>query len=434
MRIAVIGAGYVGLVTGTCLAETGNDVAIVDIDEERINALRAGECPIYEPGLDHLISRNLAEGRLHPTTSPASGVEGREVVFITVSTLSASDGGCDTSAIERVAREIGPHLIPEAIVVLKSTAPVGTTRLVGELIASTTDVPFHVAANPEFLKEGTAVDDFLKPDRVIVGAESDHAFSVLSEIYEPFLRTNNPLLCMDVASSELSKYAANAYLAMRISFVNELALLTEKLGADINAVRRGIGTDPRIGEEFLFPGPGYGGSCLPKDVAAIAHMGERAGLTLELAGASRRVNERQKQYVIERVRTALGGRPAGKRVALWGLSFKARTDDCRESPALTVIEALLADGAKIVAYDPEARARNLGDLAASITLVAHPYEAVAGAHALAVLTEWNEFREPDFARLKTLLAEPAIVDARNLYRCRRVEELGFRYFGIGGHR
>ncbi len=432
MRIAVIGAGYVGLVTGTCLAETGNDVAVADIDAAKIGALNRDECPIYEAGLGHLIQRNRRGERLSFTTDTAAAAKDRQVVFLCVSTPPLENGSCDTRNIEQAARSIGPHLSPGTVVTLKSTAPVGTTAKLREWTAA--KVPFQVASNPEFLKEGTAVNDFLKPDRIIVGAESPEVFELFDALYAPFVRTNKPILRMDPASSELSKYAANAYLAMRISFVNELALLTEKTGADVNAVRRGIGSDPRIGEGFLFPGPGYGGSCFPKDVLGYRELGRSAGIELELAEATHRVNERQKRYVVEKTIAALGGSAAGKRVAVWGLAFKAGTDDCRHSASLTVIEGLHGAGAGVTAYDPEARAKNLGETAKLVTLTEKPYDALKDADALVVLTEWNEFREPDFARMKSLMRQPVIVDARNLYRRARIEKLGFRYAGVGGHR
>ncbi|MCW5829543.1 MAG: UDP-glucose/GDP-mannose dehydrogenase family protein [Deltaproteobacteria bacterium] len=434
MRIAVIGAGYVGLVTGTCLAETGNDVVLVDTDPEKIKVLRRGECPIYEAGLERLIQRNVKGDRLAFTTDTASAVKGRQVVFICVSTPPGENGQCDTRNIESAARALAPALAANTIVALKSTAPVGTTAKIREWISAGTQTPFHVASNPEFLKEGTAVNDFLKPDRIIIGSDNPVVFETLEALYAPFVRTNKPILRMDIASSELSKYAANAYLAMRISYVNELALLTGRVGADISAVRRAIGSDPRIGEGFLFPGPGYGGSCFPKDVLAYRELGRSAGLTLELAEATHRVNERQKQYVLERTIEALGGQPKGKRAAIWGLSFKAGTDDCRDSASLTVIEGLHSAGVLVTGYDPEARERNLGDVARHVRLVQKPYDALEDADVLVILTEWNEFREPDFERMKSLLKSPVVVDGRNLYRKNRIESLGFRYFGIGGHR
>ncbi len=432
MRIAVVGAGYVGLVTGTCLAETGNDVVMVDIDEARIAALGRGECPIYEAGLDHLIQRNRKGERLSFTTDLKAAAN-RQIVFICVSTPPGPDGHCDTRHIEAVARGLGPIIAPGTIVTLKSTAPVGTTRKIQGWVAETAKVPFDVASNPEFLKEGTAVNDFLKPDRVIVGAESPGVFETFDALYAPFVRTNKPIHRMDIASSELSKYAANAYLAMRISFVNELALLTEKVGADINAVRRGIGSDPRIGEGFLFPGPGYGGSCFPKDVLAYRELGHDAGIQLELAEATHRVNERQKLHIVAKTVEALGGSAGGKRIAIWGLAFKAGTDDCRHAASITVIEGLHKLGAVITAYDPEAKAKNLGETAGLVTLVQKPYDAVKDADALVVLTEWNEFREPDFDRLLSLMRGRVIVDGRNLYRRKRMEGFGFRYTGVGGH-
>ncbi len=432
MRIAVVGAGYVGLVTGACLADTGNDVTLVDVSSERVAQVNRGECPIVEAGLDRLIERGVREDRLRATTDLAQGVRDRRAVFIAVSTQPQNDGSCDLSQVLDVAGKLGGALSAGTVVILKSTAPVGTTAEIGARVARGAEVPFHVASNPEFLKEGTAVSDFLKPDRIIVGAEDEQAFALLEDLYAPFVRTHKPILRMDPASAELSKYASNAYLAMRISFINELALLSEKVGADIESVRRGIGTDPRIGEGFLFPGPGYGGSCFPKDVLAYESMGKAVGLELELARATHRVNERQRRYVLEKTLHALGGDARNRRVALWGLSFKAGTDDCRESAAVFLIDALHERGARILAYDPEAGARNLGSRAALVTLVSQPYEALEGADVLVVLTEWGIFREPDFERMKKAMNGPVIVDARNLYRGERLASLGFRHYGIGG--
>ncbi len=434
MRIAIVGAGYVGLVTGACLAETGNEVCLVDSDPARVGDLRAGRCSVYEAGLDRLVERNVQAGRLRATGDLAEGVRGRKIVFLCLPTNPLPDGRCDTSVLLGTAGKLGPLIGPGTVVVVKSTAPVGTTEQVKEAIAKNSKAPFFAASNPEFLREGTAVTDFFKPDRIILGVDSEEAYETLSDLYQPFVRTNKPILKMDLASAELSKYAANAYLAMRVSFINEIALLTEKLGADIPSVRRGIGTDPRIGEGFLFPGPGYGGSCFPKDVTALRKMGRDAGLPLELIEATDRANERQKATVTQKIVQAAGGDVRGKKIALWGLTFKAETDDCRESVSIHVIEALHAQGALIRAYDPAVRAANLGASAAKVTLVPKLYDALDGAHVLAVLTEWNEFREPDFDEMLKRLAVPAIVDARNLYRRSRLEKLGFRYSGIGGQK
>ncbi|MEW6777284.1 MAG: UDP-glucose/GDP-mannose dehydrogenase family protein [Bdellovibrionota bacterium] len=434
MRIAIVGAGYVGLVTGACLAETGNDVCFVDTDPARVADLQVGRCSVYEAGLDRLVERNVRAERLHATSDLAEGVRGRKIVFLCLPTNPLPDGRCDTSILFETAAKLGPLIDPHTVLVVKSTAPVGTTQRVKEAVTKNSKVPFSAASNPEFLREGTAVTDFFKPDRIILGVDSEEAYETLFDLYQPFVRTNKPILRMDPASAELSKYAANAYLAMRISFINEIALLTEKLGADIPSVRRGIGTDPRIGEGFLFPGPGYGGSCFPKDVMALREMGREAGLPLQLIEATDRANERQKAAVVEKITRAVGGDVRGKKIALWGLAFKAGTDDCRESVSIHVIDSLHAQGAILHAYDPEARAANLGESASRVTLVPKPYEVLDGAHVLAVLTEWNEFREPDFDEIKKRLAAPAIVDARNLYRRSRLEKLGFRYSGIGGQK
>ena len=430
MRIGIVGTGYVGLVVGTCLAENGNTVICVDNDGTKIQALRGGEVPIYEPGLEEMISRNVAEERLSFSTDLSAAVRSSEILFVAVGTPQGEDGSADMTHVLKVAEEIGRSMNGYKIVVNKSTVPVGTARRVREVISHLTAHPFAVVSNPEFLKEGAAVDDFLKPDRVIVGTDDAHAEAVMRELYAPFVRTGNPVLVMDLASAELTKYAANAMLASRISFMNEIANLCDRVGADVGEVRKGIGTDSRIGSSFLFPGIGYGGSCFPKDVKALLLVGKEAGLALHVVEAVDRVNEAQRVLLVPRIEAHLGGL-AGKVIAVWGLAFKPRTDDLREAPALAVIQELLARGAAVRAYDPKAvpaARRLLGD---RVTFCQRSYEAVEGADALVLATEWNEFREPDFERVRTLMRRPAIFDGRNIYNPRHLRELGFHYEGIG---
>ncbi len=416
MRIGVVGTGYVGLVVGTCLAENGNAVVCVDNDQAKIAALCRGEVPIYEPGLEEMISRNVAEERLSFSTDLAAAVRASEILFIAVGTPQGEDGSADMTHVLKVAEEIGRAMNGHKIVVNKSTVPVGTARRVRDVISRLTSHPFAVVSNPEFLKEGAAVDDFLKPDRVIVGTDDPRAEAVMRELYAPFMRTGNPVLVMDLASAELTKYAANAMLASRISFMNEIANLCDRVGADVGEVRKGIGTDSRIGSSFLFPGIGYGGSCFPKDVKALLLIGKEAGLIMNVVGAVDRVNEAQRVVLVPRIEAHLGGLK-GKVVAVWGLAFKPRTDDLREAPALAVIEELLARGAAI-----------LGD---RVTFCPRSYEAVEGADALVLATEWNEFREPDFERVRLLMRHAAIFDGRNIYNPRHLRELGFHYEGVG---
>jgi UDPglucose 6-dehydrogenase len=430
LRIGVVGTGYVGLVVGTCLAENGNAVVCVDTDEGKIAALRRGEVPIYEPGLDEMISRNVAEERLSFSTDVAAAVRASEILFIAVGTPQGEDGSADMTHLLRVAEEIGRSMNGYKIVVNKSTVPVGTARRVRDVVSKLTAHPFSVVSNPEFLKEGAAVDDFLKPDRVVIGTDDPRAEAVMRELYAPFVRTGNPILVMDLASAELTKYAANAMLASRISFMNEIANLCDKVGADVGEVRKGIGTDSRIGSSFLFPGIGYGGSCFPKDVKALLLIGEHAGAPLQVVAAVDRVNEAQRVVLVPRIEAHLGGL-RGKVVAVWGLAFKPRTDDLREAPALAVIEALLARGAAVRAYDPKAvpaARRLLGD---RVTFCPRSYEAVEGADALVLATEWNEFREPDFPRVRSLMRHPAIFDGRNIYNPHHLREMGFYYEAIG---
>jgi UDPglucose 6-dehydrogenase len=431
MRVAVVGTGYVGLVVGACLAETGNDVVCADLDAAKIDGLRHNRLPIYEPGLEPLVVHNQRERRLEFTTDVGDAVERSDVVFIAVGTPPDEDGSADLRHVLDVARTIGQHMNRPKIVITKSTVPVGTAARVRAEIASHTTTPFHVGSNPEFLKEGAAVEDFMKPDRVVVGVDSAEAAAVLEELYAPFVRTGNPLIFMDIASAEMTKYAANAMLATRISFMNQIARLCDAVGADVSLVRKGIGTDRRIGPAFLFPGPGYGGSCFPKDVKALIRTGDEQGVPLEILKAAETANECQKRVLFEKLERHFDGRLRGARVAVWGLAFKAETDDVRESPALVLVEALLGAGATVRVHDPaalETARRHLGD---RVTYAAHAYEALEGAAALAVVTEWLEYRNPDFDRIKRLLTRPLIVDGRNLYDPDRLARLGFTYDSIG---
>ena len=430
MKIGVVGTGYVGLVVGACLADNGNTVVCVDIDEAKVAALRRGEVPIYEPGLEEMIVRNVAEERLRFTTDLAEAVRASDILFIAVGTPQDEDGAADTRHVLKVAEDIGRAMDAPKVVVVKSTVPVGTNARLRQAIGAVTKQPCSVVSNPEFLKEGAALDDFLKPDRVIVGTDDPRTEELMRELYEPFVRTGNPVLVMDPASAELTKYAANAMLATRISFMNEVANLCGRIGADVRQVRLGVGTDSRIGPSFLFPGVGYGGSCFPKDVKALASMGREAGCTLNVVEAVERTNEAQKTILVPRIEAHLGGL-RGKVVAVWGLAFKPRTDDMREAPALALIEALLERGATVQAYDPKALASARRALQDRVTLCAHGYDAVEGADALVVVTEWSEFREPDFPRIKSLMRRPAIFDGRNVYNPQVLRELGFHYEGIG---
>jgi UDPglucose 6-dehydrogenase len=430
LNIGVVGTGYVGLVVGACLAENGNTVVCVDNDEAKVAALKRGEIPIYEPGLAEMVPRNVAEDRLTFTTDLPGAVRVSDVIFIAVGTPQDEDGSADLRHVLEVARGIGRAMNGFKVVVNKSTVPVGTAAKVRETIAGLTKEPFAVVSNPEFLKEGVAVDDFLKPDRVVIGTDDPKVEELMRTLYEPFVRTGNPILVMDPASAELTKYAANAMLATRISFMNEIANYCDRVGADVRHVRLGMGTDSRIGSSFLFPGVGYGGSCFPKDVKALLRMGQEARTQLGVVQAVEEANERQKRILVPRISSHLGGLK-GKTVAVWGLAFKPRTDDMREAPALSLIEGLLEGGATVRAYDPKAGAVARRMLDERITLCAKSYEAVEGADALAVITEWSEFREPDFKRIKGLMRHPAIFDGRNIYPPNVLRELGFHYEGIG---
>lgn len=431
MRVAVIGTGYVGLVVGAGLAETGNDVICADIDEGKIERLRRGEIPIFEPGLDQLVERNLADGRLAFTTDVPEAVRASEVIFIAVGTPPDEDGSADLQHVLAVAGVIGRSMNGEKVVVTKSTVPVGTAARVRAVISEHTHHPVHVCSNPEFLKEGAAVDDFMKPDRVVVGVDSEHSRRVLEELYAPFVRTGNPILFMDVPSAEITKYAANAMLATRISFMNMVARLCDAVGADVGMVRQGVGSDERIGSSFLFAGCGYGGSCFPKDVKALIRTLNECGIDAGILESVERVNEGQKQLLLRAIDARFPDGLTGRRIAVWGLSFKPDTDDMREAPSLVVIEGLLARGAEVVAHDPEAVAIARGVFGDRISYAETNYEALAGADALVIITEWKQYRVPDFNRIRSLLRQPLVFDGRNLYSPARMRELGFEYASVG---
>ena len=431
MNISVVGTGYVGLVVGACLAETGNTVCCADIDAKKIDGLKKNVLPIYEPGLEPLVERNQREGRLSFTTTLQDAIASAEVLFIAVGTPPDEDGSADLKYVLQVASLVGRFMTREMVIVTKSTVPVGSAAKVAAEIAREAKFPFHICSNPEFLKEGTAVEDFMRPDRVVLGVESPRARQVMTEVYAPFVRTGKPILIMDIPSAEMTKYAANGMLATRISFMNEIANLCDKLGANVDAVRKGVGSDSRIGQSFLFPGPGYGGSCFPKDVKALVNMGAGCGVPLEVLAAVESANERQKRVLVQKVRDALGKELEGRRIALWGLAFKAGTDDMREAPALTLIEALLDEGVSICAHDPAAVDHARALLGNRIDYAETNYEALVGADALVVVTDWNEYRHPDFERVKRTLKQPVIVDGRNLYDVEKMRELGVRYHSIG---
>lgn len=432
MHVGVIGTGYVGLVTGACFAEMGNDVTLMDIDEAKITSLLEGEVPIYEPGLEQMVARNVAEKRLHFTTDLEATVDQSLIIFIAVGTPPDLEGNADLSQVFTVARNIGKAVKTYKIVVTKSTVPVGTTFKVRDLIAQETDQPFDVASNPEFLKEGNAIDDCMKPDRVVIGVNDVRAGEILKELYSPFVRTGKPILIMDVPSAEMTKYAANGLLATKISFINEISRLCETVGADIEMVRAGIGSDPRIGLQFLFAGIGYGGSCFPKDLDALVRTGREYNVHLKILEAVQDANRLQRKHFVQRIVNHYGGNSLeGKLFALWGLSFKPRTDDIREAPSLDVIQMLLEKGARVKAFDPvgmENAGRILGD---SIEYAPGNYECIHGADALIIVTEWNEFRHPDFEKMKELMVEPLIFDGRNLYDPAKMVQKGFTYYSVG---
>jgi UDPglucose 6-dehydrogenase len=431
MRIAVLGTGYVGLVAGAGFADFGNEVTCVDIDAEKIERLGRGILPIYEPGLEKLVEHNVEEKRLFFTTQIAEAIRGSEVVLIAVGTPPGADGSADLSQVLAAADSIGRAINSYTVVVTKSTVPVGTAEKVHGAMAKVTDQPFAVVSNPEFLKEGDAVADFMKPDRVVIGTSDERAREVMRQLYAPFVRTNDRVLFMDARSAELTKYASNAFLATRISFMNDMANLCERVGADVEMLRRGMGMDPRIGNKFLYPGVGYGGSCFPKDVRAAMATAREHGGELEILEAVHRVNERQKSVLADKILKHFGGNVRGKKIGVWGLAFKPGTDDIREAPALVVIDRLLAAGARISAHDPvahDAVKKQLGD---KIEYAELNYDAAEGASAVALLTEWHQFRRPNFQRLKQLMAEPVLFDGRNVWDADEVRSVGFTYYGIG---
>jgi UDPglucose 6-dehydrogenase len=430
MNISVIGTGNVGLEVGAGLAETGNDVVCADTDARKIEGLQQNRIPIYEPGLDTLVERNQQQGRLSFTTDVPAAIARADVVFIAVGTPPDEDGSADLRHVLDVADLVGRHMKRELVVVTKSTVPVGTAARVGEAVAKHATLSFHLCSNPEFLKEGAAVDDFMKPDRVVLGVDSDHARSVMAELYAPFVRTGKPIIFMDIPSAEMTKYAANAMLATRISFMNEIAALCERVGANVDLVRKGIGSDGRIGPSFLFPGPGYGGSCFPKDVKALVQTARQNQSDLRVLEAVEAANERQKGRLFEKLLDAAGD-VSGSRIAVWGLSFKPNTDDMRESPSLSLIESVLASGGVVVAHDPAALDEARRRLDDRICYAATNYEALADADALVIVTDWNEYRHPDFKRMFDALRRPIVIDGRNLYDPAKMASLGFTYRSIG---
>ena len=430
MKIAVVGTGYVGLVAGACFAENGNDVICVDKDESKVRMLRRGRMPIYEPGLGEMVERNTAEKRLTFTTQLARAVRQSSIIFIAVGTPQGEDGSADLQHVLAVARDIARAMNGYKVIVDKSTVPVGTAARVRDIVRRETTHPFSVVSNPEFLKQGAAIEDFLKPDRVVIGAEDPRSAELMKELYAPFTRTGAPVMVMDCASAELSKYAANALLATKISFMNEVANVCEAFGANVDEVRKAIGSDRRIGPSFLFPGVGYGGSCFPKDVKAILHFSAEKGYDFQILKAVEAVNHRQKERLVAKMASHFGDLK-GRTIALWGLAFKPRTDDMREAPAIAIIQRLLGEGAKVQAYDPEAARVARGLFGSTIQLAEKSYDALKGADALAIVTEWNEFREPDFPRMRKLMREAVVFDGRNLYSPDQMRAQGFTYFSIG---
>lgn len=431
MKIAIIGTGYVGLVTGTCFAETGNTVTCVDIDQQKVEKLKSGQITIYEPGLEKLFLRNQKEGRLHFTTSLKDAVDTAKVIFLALPTPPGEDGSADLKYVLGVAADLGKIITDYKVIVDKSTVPVGTADKVQAAIAQNATVPFDVVSNPEFLREGVAVDDFMKPDRVVIGTSSERAIAVMNDLYAPFVRQGNPILFMDEKSAELTKYAANSFLAVKISFMNEIARLCEKMGADVDMVRRGIGSDERIGKRFLFPGIGYGGSCFPKDVQALVHSSQQVNYNFRILEAVMDVNAEQKLYLIPKMLEFYGNNLAGKHFALWGLSFKPNTDDIREAPALYMIDKLIELGATVSAFDPEAVNNTREIFKDRIVFAENQYAALENADALIIATEWNEFRTPDFEQMISLLKDKVIFDGRNLFDLERMRAMGFHYESVG---
>ncbi|WP_066834333.1 UDP-glucose dehydrogenase family protein [Rufibacter ruber] len=438
MKIAVVGTGYVGLVTGTCFAEVGIDVTCIDVNVKKIEDLKQGVLPIYEPGLEEMVLRNVAKERLHFSTDLATAIKGCDAAFIAVGTPPGEDGSADLKYVLGVAREIGQHMNDYLVVVTKSTVPVGTAKKVKQAVTEELEkrqsaLKFDVASNPEFLKEGAAIDDFLKPDRIVIGVESEQAEEVMQKLYKPFLLNGHPIIFMDVPSAEMTKYAANSMLATKISFMNDIANLCEIMGADVNMVRRGIGSDTRIGNKFIYPGIGYGGSCFPKDVKALIKTASENGYTMQILQAVESVNENQKEVLFNKVIKHFGNELAGKTFALWGLSFKPKTDDMREAPSLVIIEKLLAEGASVKAYDPVAmkEAQHMIGENDRVTYAKDEYEALIDADALLIVTEWPEFRSPNFQVISKLLKNKVIIDGRNIYEAKEMQNLGFAYYGIG---
>ncbi len=431
MKITVVGTGYVGLVTGTCLAETGNAVTCVDIDEAKVNKLRNGKITIYEPGLEKLFERNLKEERLSFTTNLKQGIKEAEIVFLALPTPPGEDGSADLRYVLGVAEDLGNLLTDYKVIIDKSTVPVGTAEKVHEAISKNYKGDFDVVSNPEFLREGVAVDDFMKPDRIVIGTTSDRAKKLLEQLYAPYVRQGNPIIFMDERSAELTKYAANSFLATKISFMNEVAQLCERLGADVDMVRKGIGSDDRIGRRFLFPGIGYGGSCFPKDVKALVHSSWEVGYDFRILDAVMDVNERQKKHLVTKIKDFFKEDISGKHFAVWGLAFKPNTDDIRDAPALEIIDALLDGGATVTAFDPEAMDNVKKILGNKITFAESQYECLKGADALIIATEWNEFRTPDFLKIVSTLKRKVIFDGRNLFDTAAIKELGFYYECIG---
>ena len=430
MKITVVGTGYVGLVTGTCLAETGNHVCCVDIDERKVNKLRNGQITIYEPGLEKLFERNLKEERLSFTTNLKEGLEESEIVFLALPTPPGEDGSADLQYVLGVAEQIGKLITDYKIIIDKSTVPVGTAEKVHAAIARNYQGEFDVVSNPEFLREGVAVEDFMKPDRIVIGTTSERAQKVLTELYGPYVRQGNPIIFMDERSAELTKYAANAFLATKISFMNEIAQVCERVGADVDMVRKGIGSDERIGKRFLFPGIGYGGSCFPKDVKALMHSAREVKYEFEILNAVTEVNEKQKSHLVTKIRRYFGNLN-GKHFAVWGLAFKPNTDDIREAPALEIISALLNEGATVATFDPEAMENVRNIFGNKITFSETQYECLQDADALIIATEWNEFRTPDFEKIQSLMKDQVIFDGRNVFDVQTIEKKGFHYESIG---
>jgi len=431
MKITVVGTGYVGLVTGTCFAETGNQVYCVDIDQAKLDKLANGQITIYEPGLEKLFIRNLREGRLQFTRDLATGIKDAEIIFLALPTPPGEDGSADLKYVLGVAEDLGKIMTDYKVIVDKSTVPVGTAEKVHNAIKKNYGGEFDVVSNPEFLREGVAVDDFMKPDRVVVGTQSERARKLMNELYAPFVRSGNPVLFMDERSAELTKYAANSFLATKISFMNEIAQLCERLGADVDHVRKGIGSDDRIGKRFLFPGIGYGGSCFPKDVQALVKSSREVKYDFSILEAVMEVNARQKLHLIPKIKKFFDGSLKGRKIAVWGLAFKPNTDDIREAPAFEIIEALLKEGVTVAVYDPEAMENSRRVLGESVSFAENQYECLEGADALVIATEWNEFRTPDFSKIESVMRTKSIFDGRNLFDSATIGQLGFHYESVG---